>query len=67
MKSYVLFDNKETLKKWAVNAFKFTAPALVVFFAQLASGVELRLAFGVALLALWGLLADYLKKSSGEK
>lgn len=50
------------LKKWAVNLLKFTAPMLAVFFGQLYAGVEFKAAFAVALLALWGALADLLKK-----
>lgn len=62
MKRYRL--DKEQFHKWLKNILKFTAPALAVFFLQLASGVELKLACGVALLALYGILADYFKKLS---
>ena len=54
--------NKEETKKWLRNILIFTSPILAVFFAQLALGVELNKAFPIAVLALWGLLADYLKK-----
>lgn len=54
--------NKKQTEKFAKNALKFTAPALVIFFAQLSQGVEPKLAGGVALLALYGLVADYLGK-----
>ena len=53
---------KENRKKFANNLLKFTAPMLGVFFIQLSQGVEWKLAGGVALLALWGALADFLKK-----
>ncbi len=62
MREYILFDNQELLQKWLKNFVIFTAPALAIFFAQLASGVEWRVAGMVALLALYGLLADYFKK-----
>ena len=48
--------------KWAINLLKFTAPALAIFFAQLATGVEWQKATPIALFALYGLIADYLKK-----
>lgn len=67
MRKYIIFDEKESLNKWAKNLLLFTAPALVVFFGQLASGVELKIAGTVALLAFWGLLADYCRKISSEQ
>lgn len=60
----LIMRNKDQLKKWGKNLLKFTAPTLVVFFAQLATGVEWEAAFLVALLALYGALADYFKKLS---
>lgn len=53
---------KKEYKKWASNLLKFTAPALAVFFGQLALKVDWRVAGMVALLALYGMLADYFKK-----
>lgn len=53
---------EEQYKKFAINLLKFTAPALALFFGQLSQGVEPQLAGGVAVLALWGLVADYLSK-----
>lgn len=53
---------EEQWKKFLTNILMFTAPALAVFFAQLAKGVEPMVAGGVALLAFWGLLADYFRK-----
>lgn len=44
------------------NVLKFTAPALAVFFGQLAAGVELKIAVSVAALALYGLLQDLFSK-----
>jgi hypothetical protein len=66
MKRYFVFDDKETLTKWLDNILKFTAPALAVFFAQLATGVNWKPALLVALLAFYGLLADALKKINEE-
>lgn len=54
--------NKEETKKWLWNILLFTSPILGVFFFQLSIGVEAKKASLVALLALWGLLADYFKK-----
>jgi hypothetical protein len=54
--------NTEDLKKMGMNVLVFTAPALIVFFGQLASGVNWKVAGAVALLALWGILADLFKK-----
>lgn len=59
---YFIFDDKETLKRWLANLLKFTAPALAVLFAQLATGVDWKSASLVALLAFYGLIADGLKK-----
>lgn len=53
--------NVEDLKGIGINVLKFTAPALGVFFAQLAVGVDWKAATLVALLALYGLLADFFK------
>jgi hypothetical protein len=53
---------KEELTKWAKNLLLFTAPALAVFFGQLAAGVSWKVALPVALVAFWGVLADYFKK-----
>jgi len=53
---------KTKYKKWAKNLLKFTAPALAVFFGQLALKVDYKAAALVALLALYGLMADYFKK-----
>ena len=61
------FLNKEDLKKMGINLLKFTAPALVVFFTQLKMGVEIQSAALVALLTLWGILADYLSKLNASK
>ena len=66
MKSYVLFNKQETLLKWLKNGLFFTAPALIVFFGQLAAGVELKVASSVALLAFWGVVVDALKKIEKE-
>lgn len=59
--------NKEDLLKIGKNIVLFTAPALAVFFGQLAAGVNWKIASGVALLALWGILADLFKKLNAGK
>lgn len=66
MKRYIIFNDKETLQKFLMNILLFTAPSLAAFFGQLAVGVDWKIAAGVALLALWGLLADYFKKIKQE-
>jgi hypothetical protein len=66
MRKHILFERQALLQKWLKNLVVFTGPALAVFFAQLASGVELRIAGGVALLALYGLLADYFRKRNED-
>ena len=53
---------KSNQQKFLNNLLKFTAPILTVFFAQLALKVDWKAAGAVALLALWGVLADYFKK-----
>lgn len=54
--------NMTDLKKWGWNLLLFTAPALALFFGQLQAGVDWKVASGVALLALYGAIADFLKK-----
>lgn len=54
------------VKKWAKNLLWFTAPALAIFFGQLAAGVDIKVAAGVALLAFWGAMADLFKKYREE-
>ena len=44
------------------NILIFSAPALAVFFGQLASGVEPKKAVWVAILIIYGILADFFKK-----
>jgi len=56
--------NKEDVYKWSKNLLVFTAPALAVFFFQLSQGVDPKIALAVALLALYGMLADLFKKYS---
>jgi hypothetical protein len=57
--------NIADLKSMGKNILIFTAPALVVFFGQLAAGVNWKAAGAVALLALYGVVADFLKKLQG--
>lgn len=54
--------NATDIRKMAMNVLIFTAPALTVFFAQLALKVPVRDAALVAVLALYGVLADFFKK-----
>lgn len=44
------------------NLLKFTAPILTIFFAQLALGVDWKIAGVVALYALYAALSDFFKK-----
>lgn len=60
---------KITLKKvdaikFIKNLVVFTAPALAIFCYQLSQGVEPKKACWVAVLALYGILADLFKKIS---
>lgn len=48
--------------KWGLNLLFFTAPSLAVFFGQLALKVDPKVAGLVALLTLYGALADFFKK-----
>jgi len=50
------------VQKWAKSLLWFTAPALAIFFGQLAVGVDIKVAGSVALLAFWGAAADLFKK-----
>jgi hypothetical protein len=52
----------EQWHKFAINLLKFTAPVLAIFFAQLATGVDYRVAGMLALYALYALLSDYFSK-----
>lgn len=58
--------NKQDWEKWGKNLLWFTAPALAIFFTQLTSGVDWKVAGGVALLALYGALADLFRKFKAE-
>ena len=60
MKTFKL--SKKESKKWLRNILYFTAPAVAILFSLLANGVELKKAYPVALLALYGVIADYFKK-----
>lgn len=58
---------REDLMKFIKNLLVFTAPTLAVFFTQLKMGVSPKEALPLALLILWGLLADLFKKWSEKK
>ncbi len=49
------------------NLIKFTAPALVVFFGQLALKVDWKASALVALLTLYGALSDFFRKYGESK
>lgn len=53
---------KSTKTKFVKNLLKFTAPAMAIFFGQLAMGVKLEVALPLALIALYGAMADYFSK-----
>lgn len=59
--------SEKTLKSWALNLLKFTAPILAGFFTQLSMGVPLRPALVLVALALYGSLADLFKKYADQK
>ena len=59
--------NLEDWKKWGKNILIFTTPVLFVLFYQLSQGVTPKIALGVAVLALYGVIADLLKKLSTGK
>ena len=54
-------------QKYGMNLLIFVAPTMVIFFSQLAMGVEWKLALPVALLAFWQSMADLFKKWKQEK
>ncbi len=54
-------------KRWGRNLLFFSAPALAVFFGQLSTGVNWKVAGAVAVLALYGALSDLLKKINESK
>jgi hypothetical protein len=53
---------KSKQNKFLMNLLKFTAPALAVFFGQLALGVKFEVALPLALVAMYGALADFFSK-----
>jgi len=48
--------------KFVKNLLKFTAPLLALFFGQLATGVDWKIALGVAVYALYAALSDLFSK-----
>ena len=54
--------SEEDLKRFFRNLMIFTAPALLVLFYQLSQGASLKVAAGLALLAFYGVLADFFQK-----
>ena len=59
--------NKKDLIKIGTNFLIFGAPALVIFFTQLANGVAVKEAFLVAMFVIYQLLADLFRKLSAGK
>ena len=53
--------------KIGTNLLVFTAPALAVFFSELALKVDWRAAAGLALVILYGAIADFFKKLQATK
>jgi len=53
---------KSKQNKFLMNLLKFTAPILGSFFLMLSQGVPLDKAWPIALVALWGALADFFSK-----
>ena len=58
---------KEQRNKWLMNGLKFVAPTLAIFFGQLATGVDFKLAIPVALFALYQSLSDLFSKLGEDK
>ncbi len=54
--------SKANKKKWLKNLLKFSAPILAIFFYQLSQEVAIEKAQWVAVLALYGALADLFGK-----
>ena len=50
-------------KKFVKNLWRFTTPILVIFFTQLATGVNWKASVLVALYAFYAAIADYLSKT----
>lgn len=60
--------SKADWKSYTKNFFKFIAPTLAVFFAQLALGVDIKVASLVAMLAFYQTASDFFGKlSDGPK
>jgi hypothetical protein len=53
---------KAQKKKFLNNLLRFSAPGLAVFFSQLALKVPVKEAGLVAILVIYGVIADYFKK-----
>lgn len=54
--------SKEQKAKFIKNLIRFTAPILAIFFGQLATGVDIKVAGMLALYAGYALLSDYFSK-----
>jgi len=49
------------------NMALFSAPALVIFFYQLSQGASFKVALGLGLLVIYGVLADFFRKFQATK
>ena len=67
MQSIKFTMNKEEWKAWGKNALYFSLPALTILFIQLSQGATLKEAWGVAVIVLYGIIADFLRKLSSGK
>lgn len=59
--------DKDLVLKWLQNLIFFTAPAVAVLFGLMAQGVQFEKAWPVALLALYGAIADLAKKVGEQR
>ena len=55
--------SQDQKKRFLTNLYKFSAPLVAIFFAQLAVGVNWKQAGLVALYAFYAATADFLKKA----
>jgi len=53
---------KENRNKWLMNGLKFVAPTLAIFFYQLSQGADVKVAYPLALFALYQSISDLFNK-----
>lgn len=64
------FSNRLRVVDWGKifkNMVIFSAPALVIFFYQLSQGASFKVALGLGLLVIYGVLADFFRKFQETK